>query len=414
MLSVDKLISFQGLPSVKINDAIWSLSFNKKKLYRFFSDIQAAPTFDKMEYAFYAHGPLLDETVFHLTIVLTNDCNLNCQYCSLGTEKYKEEIDIEKTKRFLENLFQKLHQHTIIVSFFGGEPTIKYEKMEQFCAFLTTQAKLYKKKIKFTMTTNGTYNSSVENIILRYGFSVLYSMDGPEEIQNVQRSHSYDIVVKNLKRLLAQNVSVTVSCVVTRFSVLKWQETADFFLGLGVKELQYNPVFPSEDSLAGREQNLLFTRPNVEEYVSSAFSIYTYGIERGVSYSNPVFSRLFKPCRYYCDLQARHQAILVNYNGDIMNCAEVQNPSHPLYQQSKLGAIDNIVMADIFQTPLCNTMHQECKVCPLKTVCCGGCRKRALLMNQEVEIDLFNCEMYRMLVAEYIQYLAMRYMRGAK
>ena len=386
------------MPGVIRKDGIWCLSCYEKKLYHLSEGVEG--TFDiEKNSTIYPYGPLNDVNAFYLTIVVNNICNLKCPYCSLG-RKNGEVIKSSFVINFVQRMFDTLHFKKYYFAFFGGEPTLDPEVIRRVCDGILSLSDTYKVAVRFTLTTNGTFSSEMLEIFKDYQISVLLSMDGNKEIQDRQRSDSFDIVDKNLTMLVSNNVDFNVTSVVTAYSVDYWLENCVYFYNKGIKNWNYNPVF----NYPWGEKRKEFLRPLAEQYIESAFNVFKYGVEHGCKYSNPVYARLFRPTRFFCDLQVHSQSLLLNYNGDILCCAEVQTDEHPFYNDVKLGNVYlDYSFRDLLNYSHYPDLNSKCNSCSLKHVCCGGCINRNRLLGKE--FDEYNCEVFRGLTYKMIEYL---------
>lgn len=390
------------MPGIIREDGIWVLSCSEKKMYHIKTDKSGEiPSLFKKN-IMYPYGPLGDQEAFYLTIVVNNSCNLSCPYCSLGG-KLGLSIDVRYVESFIERLFERLSFKRYYVAFFGGEPTLDGSKIGDLCKKILSISKRYDLEIHFTITTNGTFSDKMLEIFELYNISVLFSMDGFKTIQDAQRSESFDIVDKNLSLLIKNGITFSVTSVVTEYSVTHWRETCDYFYHMGVKNWSYNPVF----NYPWGSTKKAFQCPRIDDYVNSAFEVFKYGVIHGCKYLNPVYARLFRPTQYYCDLQAHKQALLLNYNGDVLQCAEVQSPKHPLYKKVLLGSVkDEYSIEDMLNKPIEFVLDAKCMNCSLKHICCGGCANRnSILCNRK---DNYYCEMFQKLTYKMIEFLVDR------
>lgn len=91
-------------------------------------------------------------------IYVTNDCNMNCKYCSVlfDTQKYgvpmKPQYSLDELERFITKTQKNLNEEVADIYFFGGEPTVDYEQIEKIIDALD---KPHSYKINYIMHTNG-------------------------------------------------------------------------------------------------------------------------------------------------------------------------------------------------------------------------------------------------------------------
>lgn len=129
----------------------------------------------------------------HVTLTITESCNLNCVYCY---EHYKnnKHMSFSDAKLILENELRNNNDFDYVeVSFHGGEPLLEFDLIKKICEW--TWAQEFDCKYYFFITTNGTvledkmkewFSVNKDRIMLGL------SLDGTPEVHNYNRSDSYD------------------------------------------------------------------------------------------------------------------------------------------------------------------------------------------------------------------------------
>ena len=70
-------------------------------------------------------------------VYMTNDCNMNCAYCSVlfDTVKYgvplQPQYSFEVLEQFVTKTQELLNDNVADIYFFGGEPTVAYNRIEE-------------------------------------------------------------------------------------------------------------------------------------------------------------------------------------------------------------------------------------------------------------------------------------------
>ncbi len=107
-----------------------------------------------------------------VTLVLTHDCNLACDYCYTG-EKFAKAMSDEVAEQALQLAFSQPGEG-VMVSFFGGEPMLEFERMQRFAKRARELG-----PVDFQVTTNVTILSdNVLSFLKDYDFQVGLSVDG--------------------------------------------------------------------------------------------------------------------------------------------------------------------------------------------------------------------------------------------
>ena len=147
-----------------------------------------------------------------LTMQVTQRCNLDCKYCTysddyLNRDHSQKEMDFETAKKSIDFLIQHSKDtREIHFGFYGGEPLLNFELIKECVDYIKEVG--VGKEISFGMTTNGTLlTEKVVKYLKKHNFSILISLDGPEEIHNENRvfkkncQGSFDIIMERLNQV---------------------------------------------------------------------------------------------------------------------------------------------------------------------------------------------------------------------
>ena len=129
---------------------------------------------------------------FHLSIVLTNKCNLNCIYC-YESGKSNHSISVNRIKEIVSEYLNSPNYDEVEIDFFGGEPFLEFEKIKEVCEWVW--ANKWRNKYLFFATTNGVLvHGEIQEWLRRNKkyFWVCLSLDGMPESHNKNRSNSYE------------------------------------------------------------------------------------------------------------------------------------------------------------------------------------------------------------------------------
>ena len=148
----------------------------------------------------------------NLMLFLTNQCNFKCDYCyetGNGKEIALETLSTESVRLALDSYFDRAAGRPVAnVTFFGGEPLLRFDLMKEAVAYAVDRAQARDVSIGFCVTTNGSVMSDeIIDVLIKYQFGVMLSMDGPPEIHDKHRRFrsgeaSFAKVYANAKRLL--------------------------------------------------------------------------------------------------------------------------------------------------------------------------------------------------------------------
>jgi uncharacterized protein len=192
-----------------------------------------------------------------VSLVLTHDCNLGCDYCSAG-EKSRRRMSDEVLERALDLAFADESEH-VQVSFFGGEPLLEWELVQRAADGAAARARASGKTLQLVVTTNGTLldDERIAFLVERDAYVGL-SIDGVRAAHEATRPtrggrSSFAAVEGALERLVAHGAWFQTISVVDPRNVRWLGESLRFLVARGVERLTLNPNFHaawSDDELA--------------------------------------------------------------------------------------------------------------------------------------------------------------------
>ena len=146
--------------------------------------------------------------------MVTEDCNLRCNYCF--EEHFKTKMSIETANTIVEYLYQNAlstGHNSVSFNIFGGEPLMNLDVVEAIFKNIEKHKnnKIFKDIFPYiTITTNGTiFNDRYEYLLKKFAMSlpvsIQISFDGIKEAQDAERcfengSGSFDIITSNFKK----------------------------------------------------------------------------------------------------------------------------------------------------------------------------------------------------------------------
>ena len=142
-----------------------------------------------------------------VTLVLTHDCNLACDYCYTG-EKFAKSMPEKVAWEALRLAFRqsRAQSERLCVSYFGGEPLLEFAAMARYTRKAHQWALRHERPIEFQVTTNATILSrKILDFFSRYPFRIAFSVDGLDADHDRHRPFasgraSSPVVWKNLEQ----------------------------------------------------------------------------------------------------------------------------------------------------------------------------------------------------------------------
>ncbi len=186
-----------------------------------------------------------------LTFILTENCNFKCSYCYQNhTERNLETLEIKKC---LDFFFPRLERECHF-NFYGGEPLLRFQQIEEIVSWIKTRNKKSKNEISFGISTNGSLiNDKVLKFLNSHQFTVLLSFDGLAQDQG-RTKESLAPTIRVLKKLQdLKNINLQVNSVFSPRTIGLLADSIRFIQDLGVKNHDFSLAFNEEwDSKALR------------------------------------------------------------------------------------------------------------------------------------------------------------------
>lgn len=136
----------------------------------------------------------MDEVTRTIYITTNAQCNLRCVYCyedKIGNEVF----DLEKAQAALREELSHITRGKTLISLHGGEPFLVFDKIKELCEWSWQQA--FPQKYEFFATTNGTkIHGRIKQWLTdnKHRFVCGLSLDGTRDMQNLNRTNSFDFI----------------------------------------------------------------------------------------------------------------------------------------------------------------------------------------------------------------------------
>lgn len=168
--------------------------------------------------------PQWSESAQTITFIVTEDCNLRCKYCYISHKSSQKRMKLETAKKFIDYILSAdiKFSDSVIIEFFGGEPTIEMPLVDQISDYFKIKAyelsHPWAWNYRFNFATNGVNYSSPEvqtYIEKNLGkVSIGISIDGIKAKHDLNRvfpdgSGSYDTIEKNIPLWITQFAPAT-------------------------------------------------------------------------------------------------------------------------------------------------------------------------------------------------------------
>jgi len=320
------------------------------------------------------------DDVFRLNINPTLDCNFNCWYCYenhvVGSKM--DSKTIESVKRLITNIYGRDKIKQVIISFFGGEPLMQFDKVvKPIICHVIREAEQTNKTFSIGFTTNSyLLTDEMISYLKDKNVSFQITLDGGRKYHNKTRytrsgKGSYDKILGNIKKLTENEISVNMRINYTHENLQSVKniinDASDFsesqkkFINVDLQKVWQE----ADDSDENRAELVRL----IKLFQSGGFLV-TSAVPH-----NHVYGSCYGDKRNH---------LVVNYNGDIFLCT-----ARDFSPESRAGYLSGegepVWENDALEKRMsCKFIKPVCKKCRIAPVCGGGCRQQALEhLNEE-------------------------------
>jgi len=288
-------------------------------------------------------------------LTLTDDCNLRCKYCYTKERIPACSSDLSQWMAYIDKVLsisEPLH-----FTFTGGEPLL--------VPFLFDLAKyIHERGSKSLLLTNGLLisNETIARKISKYFTQSRISLDSIHEEQNATlRGPNVLKKVEAAFGLLSKvKADVIVQATVTQINKGEVAEFAAHFNN----RVNFQPLYH------------MGTARDNPELAISGMEYYEALTQAGISgYRQRIHSFKGNPCKR-CSMAIEELSIAPN--GDLYPCHMLH------YPKLRIGNLNTDTITELYsESPLLRELRDidvdtiaECKTCPVRNFCGGGCRAR--------------------------------------
>lgn len=339
---------------------------------------------------------------FHVMLIPTLGCPANCSYCWSSEEK-SPIMSIETIKEVVEWL-KTFRGDSVTFTFHGGEPLLAGAEFYREALPLLVEG-LSPRRIAFAIQTNlWKMTPEIAEIFAEYGVPIGSSLDGPKELNDLQRGKGYyDKTMRGYEIAREHGLNVRFITTFTSHSVKQKEEIFNFYLEKGLT-LKLHPCLPSlkDDNperwtLAPEEYGELLIYL-LDKYLENLGQIEVMNIDH---LCKCVFTGHGTVCTY---VDCMGDTFAVGPDGDIYPCYRFIGM--PEYVMGNV--YDRPSMADLAQSEAWKKMHKfkeyvdiACSKCAHIKYCRGGCPYNAIVPTSgEIEGVDPHCLAYKMIFDE--------------
>ncbi len=334
---------------------------------------------------------ILNEKV--LVLSLTEKCNCCCRYCFLDAQTEGKTMSFSVMRKAIDYAFSNIGDRKLKIAAFGGEPTTNLALLKEMVHYAKTinENKYPNTSLSFSITTNGIMNDETLNFLIINKFSITLSMDGMRNIQNYHRplangTGSFDIVLKNLIKMVEAKVDLNVRVTVTKFSVSQMSEIVRFFKSQGVNIVHFEAM--CESGRGCNTNDIFLQAPTAEEFAKNTILAIQTAAEIGAKINCSPF--------VWCSGNLENR-IVIGPTGMISSCVEIQSPDSELAPYFGMGEITECELVihsnKIRHNGKVEIEKRNCYECPYEVICKRSCPSRNYhSTGSTCTTDTFKCE----------------------
>ena len=354
-------------------------------------------TIDEERILKYIENRKEDEQVkypLNTSIILTNDCNLQCKYCYSKQQRNIDSLSFEMIKSLLDNIIlnnityalKSGKRRTPSVTFIGGgEPTMRWTLLEDSVNYINYLSRKNDIDIKITLCSNGQwFNEKRTEWLINNIDMIALSIDGDKNIQEYHRpgksyGNSFDNIIKIIEYCIKKDFCIEVRPTISEFSIRHFDQIIRYFYDIGIKSIHVEPLNTNNKNLLKQPDPDMF----VEKYLQNKTKYKNINIYTSLDVLNE--------CRInkYCGFQKRNNIVLTP-DGFLTSCIEISSKKALDFNYFYSGEIINNKITykenKIFKT---QNIRNKCESCIARYNCAGGCTKKSGLYKNEDNYDYF-------------------------
>jgi uncharacterized protein len=312
-----------------------------------------------------------------ICIVPTYACNYQCPYCYERKGDYLGSMSSEVQEAFIsfvKNVYESRPYKELAIQWFGGEPTLCMDIIEQISRQLVCFCEDKNIKYSASMLSNaGLITKEVASVLKSCKINTVRpTMDGLGDLHRARRKakgeiDSYEATLTGMRNLRDAGINVTPSMnmdwrSIDDFRILRKKLYEEEGLLLTPSQLKdYNHDFGCNSCAFSCGDFNLFSR---EEYSNVLFDLF-----EETPYTADVLKEMLSPTRVFCHGQTENYFVIDMF-GDVYKCdGQVGDKEHCYF-----NILDEYDLSTSFFTlGEVPTKDEKCSKCAVMPICKGGC-----------------------------------------
>lgn len=221
--------------------------------------------------------------VFAVYLILTEECNMNCEYCSQSAFRIRKRMgsmSSEVVEKSLELFYKTQTKRKRTIVLYGGEPTINRSGIKTALNYIRN----FKgdNEAEIIIFTNGILlDEEYADLFKTNNVKVILSIDGPKVINDKYRlcynnAGSFDQICKAANLLKSKDIVFGLSATIASHNINELEKVVDYFIeefepfSIGLNPLHYVP---------GNRESISVTE---EQMALKMIDAYKHARDRGI------------------------------------------------------------------------------------------------------------------------------------
>lgn len=300
----------------------------------------------------------------------TNKCNLTCGYCYISTLNTTNGMVAETQRQLLKKLIETVENRKITnikLRLAGGEPLGQFKSWKAFILDAKPKLKSLGCDLSVSFITNLTIlTEEILAFSKANNISFGVSLDGLEQFNDASRKFrngngSFELIDKNVRKLLASDVPVTINTVVGNHNLEGLPSLTRYLINLDI---------PFRYSIVKGET---VDAELLEKYLLESYEIMHEAIQTGWSFSNK---------HQFCDLKPNElgfQTCTSGFSGGAIYVDGTMNYCHVHFgdkDQTSFSIFEeDLDLLEMIEqgSHIEDMKSKDCSMCQYKAVCTSGC-----------------------------------------
>lgn len=336
-----------------------------------------------------------NSSMYQVMINTTLDCNLSCWYCyenRIPDSELKKNV-IDAIKKNIEYEYKVMRFNTLKVSFFGGEPFLRFSGMQELLDYAKEFCEERDVDLIADFTTNATLITKEHiHYLKKFRCHFQITLDGNRDVHNTVKKNRFDPSVDTYQQII---------------DVLRWIDSDIPNRWVAVRVNFDNRALRKIDEIISDIDFLDRTKTYV--ILKKVWQITTEKVDKACLFEaiQKFFDKKFlldyyimpKGCVCFAE---RNRHVLFNYDGKVFKCSTIST----FDEDGALGKLDfetGYLQWDLTKIAywLKDMDQKECIECKWFPACLGPCN-RQLMANKGKFICSFDA--MNMETKEYLMY----------